>query len=104
MQLDAVLDGEHNVGQHIVLAAVHELGELWPACADLVGDVARGCPRLLAVGLAEDLKDGRCDDRVLATRNVREGVPHSVHAAALPRRVEHPGVGGLEAGVGVGDH
>jgi len=55
VQLRAVLGGEGHVGQHVVLAVVHERGELWPAPPDLIGDVAPGGAGLLAVGLTNRL-------------------------------------------------
>ena len=57
-----------------------------------------------AVGLVEGLADRGRDDGVLAARDVGEGVPHPVNAAALPGCFEHAGDGGLEAGVRVADH
>ena len=104
MQLGAVLAGEGHVGQHVVLALVHELGQLRPAGAQLVGDAAPGLAGIVAVGLVEGLADRGGDDGVLAARDVGQGVAHPVHAAPLPSRLEDALDGRLEAAVGVGDH
>ena len=50
MQFGAVLGGERHVGEHVVLAVVHQSGELGPARSQLVGDVPPGLMRGLGVG------------------------------------------------------
>jgi hypothetical protein len=51
VQLGAVLAWEGHVGQHVVLALVHQRGELGPARAELVGDLPPGLVRCLGIGL-----------------------------------------------------
>ena len=46
---------EGHVGEHVVLAVVHELAELGPAFPELVGDVAPGLSGNVLVGLEEGL-------------------------------------------------
>ena len=99
-----MLAGEGHVGQNVVLAGVHEIGQLRPTRAQLLGHLAPGLSGMGAVGLIEGLADRGGDDGVLAPGHMREGVAHPVNAAALPGGFEDPGDGGLEAGVGVADH
>lgn len=103
VQRRAGLAGERHVREHIRLAVVHERAELGPPASELVGDVAPGLARGGAVRLIERLADGGGDNGVLAAGGMSECVPHPVNAAALPRRIENPGHGGLEAGVRVRD-
>ena len=98
MQLGAVL------GQHVMLAGVHEIGQLQPTRAQLFGHLAPGFARMGAVGLVEGLPDRGGNDGVLAARDMREGVPDPVNAAPLPCGLEHAGDGCLEAGMGITDH
>jgi hypothetical protein len=44
-----------NVGQHVMLAVVHQRGELGPAAAQLVGDMPPGLLRGLGIRLQEGL-------------------------------------------------
>ena len=66
-----MLGREGHGGQHVVLALVHQRGELWPMAAQLVGDVPPGLVRRLGIGLQEGLTDCGGDHRVLALRDVR---------------------------------
>lgn len=58
---------------------------------------------MAAVRLFKGLTDRSGHDRVLALRDMGERVAHPMDAAALPRCLEDPGDGGLEAGVGIAD-
>ena len=55
VKLGAVLSGKGHVGQHVGLALVHQGRELWPAGAQLVGDVPPDLDGALLVGLGESL-------------------------------------------------
>ncbi len=83
VQLGAVAHGEGHVGQDIGLGVVHQRAELRPSGAELIGDVAPGSGRGGVVGLNEGLPDGGRDDGGLAARDVRERIPHEVHAGAV---------------------
>src|SRR5262249_39368450 len=74
VQFGAVLGREGQVGQHIMLAIVHQRGELGPASAQLVGDVAPGLLRSISIGLQKSLTDSGGDHGVLALRDMRQGV------------------------------
>ena len=104
VQLGAVLAREGHVGQHVVLAGVHEIGQLGPARTQLFGDLVPCFARMFAVGLFEGLADRSRDDGVLAAGDMGQRVAHPVNAAALPGGFEHAGDGGLEAGMGIADH
>ena len=52
VQLGAVLSREGHVGQHVVLASVHQRAQLGPARPQLVGDVPPGLVRRIGVGFA----------------------------------------------------
>ncbi len=91
VKFGAVLGREGDVSEDVVLGLVHQGGELMPAGPELVGDVAPGLPGALPIRLDEGLPD-RCGDHgMLALRNVRQGVAHEVHAAALPSSADDPG-------------
>jgi hypothetical protein len=79
VQLGAVLGGEARVGQDVVLAPVHERGELRPAGPELVGHLPPDLVRARLVGLQERLAQRRGDHRLLALAHVRQGAPHPVH-------------------------
>lgn len=107
---------EPDADQDVVLAGVHQISQLRPAWAQLLGHLAPGLAGMSAVGLVEGLPDRGGDDGVLAAGDVRQCGPYPVNAAALPvpatidpldrslhaSTFEHPGDGGLEAGVGRG--
>ena len=103
MQLDAMLGGEGQVGQDVMLALVHQGSELGPTRPELVGDLPPGLASGVGVGLEEGLAQGGGDHGVLALRHVGQGVPHQVDAAALPGGAEDAGDRLLEAFVGIGD-
>ena len=68
VQLGLVLAGEGHAGEDVVLAGVHDVGELGPSGTKLLGHLAPGFPCMGAVGLVEGLPDGSGDDGVLAAR------------------------------------
>ena len=76
MELGRVLAREGHVGQHVVLTGVHEVGELGPAGAELLGDLAPCLTGMGAVGLVEGLnayvRDGFLPETVLARAGLRE--------------------------------
>jgi hypothetical protein len=82
----AVLAGKGHVGQHVVLAGVHQVGKLRPSRAQLLGHLAPGFAGMGAVGLVEGLPDRGGDNGVLAARDMGESIAHPVNAAALPVR------------------
>ena len=103
VQLGAVLLGEGHVGQHVGLGGVHEAGELGHAGPQLIGDLSPlglGCGLVI---LGEGGADEGGDHPALGLAGVGQRIAHEVHAAALPGAGEHPGDGGLDALVGVGD-
>ena len=104
VQLGAVLAREGHIGQDVMLAGVHQVGELGPARAQLLGDLAPGLAGMGAIGLIEGLADRGRDDGVLAARDMGQRVAHPVNATPLPCRLEDTGDGSLEAGVGIADH
>ena len=85
MQLGPILARERHVGQHVVLAGVHQVGELGPARAQLLGDLAPGLPGMGPVGLVEGLPDRGRDDGVLTARDVGQRVPDPVNAGAVEK-------------------
>ena len=104
VQLGAVLGREGHVGQHVVLAVVHQRRRAWASvAAELIGDMPPGLMRGLGIGLQESLADRGGDHGVLAFRHMRQGVAHPMHAAPLPGRTEHPGDRVAQAVMSVGD-
>src|SRR4051812_32656248 len=103
VQLGAVLGGEARAGQHVVLALVHQRGELRPAGPELVGHLPPDLVRARLVGLQERLAQRGGDHRLLALAHVRQGAPHPVDSAALPGGAQHAPDRALEALVGVRD-
>ena len=99
-----MLAREGHVSQDVVLAGIHEVCQLGPARAELLGHLVPRLAGMRAVGLVEGLPDRRGDDGVLAARYMRQRVPHPVNAATLPGGFEDPGDCGLQAGMGVADH
>ena len=51
MQLGPVLGWESHIGEHVMLAFVHQRGELGPALAELIGDMSPSLARRLGIGL-----------------------------------------------------
>lgn len=77
--------GKGHVGQHVVLAGVHQVGQLWPARGQLLGHLAPSFAGMGAVGLIEGLPDRGRDDGVLTSGDMSEGVPHPMHAGAVEK-------------------
>ncbi len=98
-----MLGRERHVAEHLVLAVVHQGGELRPARPELVGDLAPGLLRRRPIGLQEGLAQRGGDHGVLSLGHVGERVAHPMHPAALPAGAEHPGDRLLEPFVSVGD-
>jgi hypothetical protein len=103
MQLGAMLDGEGQVGEHILDTLVDEALELRPPAMELVAEVVEAGPRGRLVRLLEGLAQPGGDHRLLGARHVGERVPGPMHAASLPRRAEHASDRGLEPFVGIRD-
>src|ERR1700757_675468 len=76
-----VLSREGDVGENLVLAVVHQHGELGPTRPELVGDVAPGVMRGRGIGLQKGLTDRGSNHRVLALRDMRQGVAHPMYPA-----------------------
>ena len=74
-----MLAREGHVGEHVMLAVVHQRAELGPAHPQLVGDMAPRLVRGRGIGLQKGLADGGGDHGVLALGHVRQGVAHPVH-------------------------
>jgi hypothetical protein len=51
VQLGAVLGRKGHVGEHVMLAVIHQRGKLGPARAQLVGDMPPGLMRRGGIGL-----------------------------------------------------
>src|SRR5512144_1263315 len=62
----------------------------------------RPCCRM--VRLLESLAQGGGDHGVLALGHVGQGIAGPMHATALPSGAQHPGNGGLQPFVSIGDH
>ena len=104
VQFLAVLPGEAQVGEDVVLGFVHEncqLGDLGP---ELVGDLAPLGLRAVGVLLGEGGGDEGGDDAPALAAGMGQQVAGEVHAASLPGGAEDPGRGGLQTLVVVGDH
>src|SRR6516165_7468734 len=99
-----MLSREGQVGQHVVLAVVHQRGELGPTPAQLVGDMAPGLMRSVSIGLQEGLADRGSDHGVLALRNMRQGISDPMNATPLPAGAEHAGDGVAQPVMGIRDH
>src|SRR5262245_4239222 len=56
------------------------------------------------IGLQKGLADRGSNHRVLALRDMRQGVAHPMYPTPLPRGVEHTGDGMTQAVVRVRDH
>ncbi|SNT37473.1 hypothetical protein SAMN05421763_11284 [[Luteovulum] sphaeroides subsp. megalophilum] len=104
VQLGAVLAGERHVGQHVMLAGVHQVRQLGPAGADLLRDMAPGIASVLAIGLFERLPDRCRDNRMLAFGDMGEGIAHPVNPASLPGSFKDACNSSLQAGMGIADH
>ena len=61
---------ERQVGEDVVLAVVHQRGQLGPAGPELIGNLAPGVAGGIDVGLQEGLAQGGGDHGVLALRHV----------------------------------
>lgn len=85
VQLGAVLSGEGHVGQNVVLAFVHQFGQLGPSRAELAGDAAPGFARGSAGGLVEGLADSGGNNDVKDDSEAR-ATPEAliVHPNAMP--------------------
>lgn len=103
MQLGPVRLGEGHVGEHVLLGAVHERGELRHLRPDLGGDIAPLC----ACGIRRVLGEGGGDegghDATSALSGMGQGIAHEVDPAALPARTKNLGNGGLDAFMGIAD-
>jgi hypothetical protein len=86
-----------------MFTVIHELGELRPAGAKLIGDMPPGLDGVFAVGLIKRLPDRSGDHGVLSLRHMRERVADPVNPAALPGRFKDPRDRRLEAAVRVTD-
>jgi len=94
---------EVHVGQHFVLGAVHQTADLGELTAQLVGHHAPLFVRVPGRGLGEDGGHGCADHTPLRPADVRRGVAHEVHAAALSDGIQQLGYGGFDAFVAVAD-
>jgi len=79
MQLGAVLDGEAHVGQHVVLALVHEAREPRPTRSELIRHLAPDLARARLVGLQEGLAEGGGDHALLALGDLGQRAAHPMH-------------------------
>jgi hypothetical protein len=86
-----------------MLGLVHELGQLFEARPELIGDVAPNLNGGFGIGLNEGLADSRRDDGMLALANMGQGIAHKMHAAALPAGADHTRDGGFQTLMCVGD-
>ena len=85
MELGAVLGREGHIGQDVMLAVVHQGGELGPTRPQLIGDMPPGLRRRLGIGLQESLADRGGDHCVLAFRHVRQGISHPMNPGAVEK-------------------
>jgi hypothetical protein len=103
VQLGPVPDGEGHVGQHVVLALVHEAGELGPAGAELIGHLPPDLAGRVLVGLQERLAERGGDHAVLALGHVGERVPHPVERQRCHAAPSTFAIAGLRPFMGVRD-
>lgn len=98
-----MLLGKGHVGQDVFFRLVHQRCQLGQLAPDLISHLpplrASGCGIILGKGG----RDEGGDDAPAALAGVGEGGPGKMHPAALPRRLKHPGDGGLDAAMGVGN-
>ena len=96
--------GEPYIGQGLGLGIVHQGGEFGDPRPGPVGDL----PPLLAGGFGFVLGEGDADpdrdDPALGLAGVGQGIAHEVDPAALPRRAQDLGDGGLQPLLRVRDH
>ncbi len=116
VQFRAVLPWKGHVGQHVMFAGVHQVREFRPSGPQLLRHLAPSLARMGRSGWSKACRNeplsaigprtmasGR-DHRVLAAGHMRQGVAHPMDPTALPRGLEDPRDGGLQAGMGVADH
>jgi len=109
-----ILGGKSHVSQDHHLSFEEHLRRLGSARRHGVVDRSQLVPGDFLVGLGIDRAQGRRHHRLVATRYVREQVPHTctcrrckceMHPAALPAGPrEHLGDRGLQAFMGIADH
>jgi hypothetical protein len=95
--------GEAHVGEHVALSLVHQLGELLDPGAQLIGDLSPLAPGGFGIVLGEGLANECRDDAAALFAGMGQHIAHEVNAAALPRRAENPGDGGLQPLMGIRD-
>ena len=63
-----MLARECHIGQHIMFAGIHQVGQFGPTGAELISHALPCFPSMFAVGLIECLPDRGYHDCVLAAR------------------------------------
>jgi hypothetical protein len=79
-------------------------GELRPFLPQLVGDRAQHGAGLGPIGVQKGLAQRRRHHALLGFRHMRQSVAHPMHAAALPRRAEHPADRRFQPLMSIRDH
>lgn len=92
-----------HVGKHVILAAVHQRGQLGYTGSQLVGDLAPLRLGILGVFLREGGGDEGGDDAASTLAGMGQRIAGEVDAAALPGRTEGARDRCLDALVAVGD-
>jgi hypothetical protein len=90
-------------GKHVGLGLIHQRCELRHFRTQLIGDLPPLHPCCLGIVLDEGGADEGCDDAPALAASMGQYVAHEVHAAALPRGVQHLGDGRLDALMSIGD-
>lgn len=93
--------GKRQVCQHFIFAACHERRDLGVLFTQLVGNQTPLLVAFSAAILSKNHAQKRRHHGALALANLRHGVTHEMHAAALSGRVEDLGSSGLEPFMGV---
>src|SRR3954467_14650326 len=101
--LRPVLGRERVEGQDVGLGVLEQRSDLRQPAFQLADGVTQTPARLLTVWRGEDLADDRAERVVVVAAHVAAEIAEEVHRAALPRRPEDLGEGGLQAGMRVAD-
>src|SRR5262245_56189504 len=96
---------KRQIGQHLVLGLIQELGDTWEASTQLVGDAAPLFTSGGGIRVDEHRADGGGDHLLRPFGYQAEGVSHEMGPTALPAgSLEYGGDGAFESLVAVADH
>ncbi|SDT04729.1 hypothetical protein SAMN05216598_3756 [Pseudomonas asplenii] len=89
---------------HFILTVIHERSDFRILLSQLVSHQPPLLMTFCAVVLGEDRAQQCRHHRSLAFTDMSHGIAYEVDSAALPRRMEDLGYGGLKPFMGIGDH